>query len=187
MSKILIEFIGHSGLGKSSAAYFVASNLKLLGYSAELHRESIKEQFIGEQNDSDKTPNECRLLDTNLIHKYSSTYDIVVSDTNPFAGYIFGDVDMNTACLEANHRYEPFSKVISVVLLPNTDVEISGAGRKETKVDWDFVKRSEDVLKSLISSGDKFHTISVVLDKHLCQSKAEIILSEVKEVIGNVV
>lgn len=185
MSKILIEFIGHSGLGKSSAAYFVSSNLKLLGYSAELHRESIKEQFIGEKSDSNKTPSECRIHDTNLIRKYSSTYDIVVSDTNPFAGYIFGDVDMNTAILEANLRYKPFSKVISVLLLPTTDVKINGAGRKETKVDWDFVERSEVVLKALISSGDKFHTISVGLDKHLCLSKAEIILNEVKEVVDN--
>lgn len=161
--KILVEFFGHSGLGKSSLAYSIAGRLKLNNISCELYVEEMKRVCLGL---SDKTPKESREEDTNNIIRLSENYKVVVADTNPYSGYIFGDTCLEVAKDEASFRYSPFSKVIRVFLLPKVKFEIDSTGRRESCLNNDFMDRVER-LSSMPNS------IKVELEGHAGEKEFE--------------
>jgi len=140
--KTLIEFAGHSGLGKSTLAYYVAAQSKASGANTELHQESIKTRIF----DKGMCPNKCREEDTNQIVLLSKYYDYVVTDSNAFSGYIFGDIGLRDSVEEAVVRYKPFDQIISVLLVPEgTDIKISEGLRKEKEINPSIVSRCKDV------------------------------------------
>lgn len=148
--KTLIEMVGHSGLGKSSLAYSLAGHMKLLGYNCELHVESIKLDIVlGRDIDTES----CRSLDTKIVRSLAKTYDYVVSDTNSFSGFIFGDTTLEESFLEARKRWEPFDRVEVIFLFPySSSFSIPKGARFEKEVDARWVENTESLLNFLTSS-----------------------------------
>lgn len=166
--KTLIEVVGHSGLGKSSLAYSLAGRMKLLGLKCELHIESIKLDIVlGRNIDAES----CRSLDTKIVNSLAKTYDYVVSDTNSFSGFIFGDTTLKEGLLEAKQRWEPFDRVEMIFLFPSSsDFNIPKGARFEKEVDTRWVENTESLLKFLSSlniNGGRLKIRSYNLLEHL--------------------
>lgn len=150
MMKVLVEMVGHSGLGKSSLAYSLAGRMKLMGLKCELHTESIKGDIVlGKVIDAGV----CRSNDTSVVRSLAKIYDYVVSDTNSFSGFIFGDTTLEESLLEARKRWEPFDRVEMIFLFPDSsNFSIPKGARFEKEVDTRWVENSESLLNFLSSS-----------------------------------
>lgn len=160
---ILVEVIGHSGVGKTTLALGITSYLKSVGIEAIFLQESIKEKiFKGEGVD----PNQCRVEDTRRIQeclKYEYV-DVVVTDTNGMSGYVFGDLNLEDSLEEAERRWDGFSKVIRInLVVESTDFKIKESGRYENSIQEDIVERSLEVRELLHDD----NTITLVIDKHI--------------------
>lgn len=148
--KILIEMIGHSGLGKTTLALGLASYFKSYKIESVFYQEAIKNKIYF-SDDTYIDPKSCRDIDTKSIQAFRGVPGItaIVTDTNGMSGYIFGDLTKEEAQEESTTRRNGFDIVISIYLLPeDNSIKISSIGRYENKLESTILARVEELSKS---------------------------------------
>lgn len=141
---ILVEIYGHSGLGKTTLAHNLQADFKLNRRRSEFHGEYAKDVAYGFLEISMK---EARKMDTERIQNLRKAgVDIIITDSNPFSGYIFGDVDYEESEEEANERWEGFERIVRIYLKPLNDISIDSHGRYENSLDDEIISRIDYVI-----------------------------------------